>query len=88
MGRKVRQGAGMAILWLIIVGAAGGFVATRFMRVESDLPMTLILGISGAVIGSLVFSTLVAFATALAGFAGAILGAVGLIWLWKTYGRV
>ena len=77
----------MAILWLIIMGAAGGFVATRLMRFDSSAPATIAIGVVGAILGSFVFSTIAAIASTLASIAGAIIGAALLIWLWKNYAR-
>ena len=47
----------MSILWLLIVGAAAGFFATRIMRVEADIPTTVIVGMAGALIGGLVVAS-------------------------------
>ena len=77
----------MAILWLIIVGAVGGLMATRLMRFDSTAPATLAIGVLGAILGSFVFSTIAAIASTLASIAGAIIGAALLIWLWKNYAR-
>ena len=71
---------------LLIVGAAAGYLATRMMRLNTDVPTTVAIGVGGAVIGGLVIRSLVELAGWLSGFVGAILGAVVLIWLWKTYG--
>lgn len=77
----------MAFVWLIIIGAAAGFVATRIMRVETDLPTTIAIGIFGALAGGLLLRFLIAALGAAAGFVGAVLGALALIWLWQTYIR-
>ena len=37
----------MPILILIVIGAAAGFLATRFMRVQTDVPTTIAIGIGG-----------------------------------------
>ncbi len=76
----------MSILFLIIVGAAAGFIATRLMRIEADIITTVAIGIFGALIGGLVLRFLLTIAGAMAGFVGAVLGALLLIWLWQTYG--
>ncbi len=73
----------MSIVYLIIIGAAAGLIATRVMRVEADLPTTIAIGIAGAVIGGLVLRTLLAVMGLLGGLIGAILGAVALIFLWQ-----
>ncbi|EEX13879.1 MAG: GlsB/YeaQ/YmgE family stress response membrane protein [Salipiger thiooxidans] len=77
----------MPVVWLIIVGAAAGFLATRVMRVNLGVVETVGLGIAGAVIGGLVLRFLIAVTGALAGLVGAVLGAILLIWLWQIYMR-
>jgi uncharacterized membrane protein YeaQ/YmgE (transglycosylase-associated protein family) len=74
------------ILFLVIIGAAAGFIATRVMRLNTDVPTTVAIGIGGALIGGLVLRTLISLTGWMAGFVGAILGAILLIWLWRTYG--
>ncbi|NBR88921.1 MAG: GlsB/YeaQ/YmgE family stress response membrane protein [Rhodobacteraceae bacterium] len=73
----------MSILWLLIVGAAAGFFATRIMRVEADIPTTVAVGMAGALIGGLVLRGLMAVMGMAAGFVGAVLGALFLVWLWQ-----
>ena len=73
----------MAIIALIIIGAAAGFVATRLMRFELDIITTIVLGMVGALIGGLILRALVTVLGFAAGFVGAVLGAIALIWLWK-----
>jgi len=75
----------MSILFLIIVGAAAGFLATRLMRVEADIPTTLAIGIFGALIGGLVLRVVLVLSGFAAGFVGAVLGAMLLVWLYQTY---
>ncbi|MFN3292311.1 MAG: GlsB/YeaQ/YmgE family stress response membrane protein [Gemmobacter sp.] len=78
----------MPILFLVIVGAAAGFLATRIMRVEADVPTTIAIGVFGALLGGLVLRALVTMAGWAAGFVGAVMGALLLIWLWqKVSGR-
>ena len=69
----------MPVVFLIIVGAAAGFIATRIMRVETDVITTIVIGVAGALIGGLVLRTLLAVMGMFAGLVGAILGAVMLI---------
>ena len=73
----------MPIVWLIILGAAAGFLATRFMKVDTDIPTTMAIGIGGALIGGLLLRTLLSVMGALSGLVGAVLGAMLLIWLWQ-----
>ncbi|HBV54722.1 MAG TPA: GlsB/YeaQ/YmgE family stress response membrane protein [Rhodobacteraceae bacterium] len=77
----------MSILWLLIIGAAAGFFATRLMRVEANIVTTVIVGMAGALIGGLVLRALLAVMGMAAGFVGAILGALLLVWLWQRYRR-
>lgn len=77
----------MGIVLLLIIGIAAGFLATRFMRVETDVPTTIAIGVAGALVGGFALRALVTMANWMAGFVGAVLGAIILIWLWKTYGR-
>lgn len=76
----------MVIVYLVIIGAAAGFIATRLMNLETDLPTTIAIGIAGALIGGFVLRLLLAVLGWAAGFVGAVLGAMVLIWLWQTYG--
>lgn len=73
----------MPILFLVIVGAAAGFLATRIMRIEADVPTTIAIGVFGALLGGLVLRALVTMAGWAAGFVGAVMGALLLIWLWQ-----
>lgn len=77
----------MGIVLLIIIGIAAGFLATRIMRLETDLVTTIAIGIAGALIGGFVLRALLVVASGMAGIVGAGLGAMILIWLWKTYAR-
>jgi uncharacterized membrane protein YeaQ/YmgE (transglycosylase-associated protein family) len=73
------------ILLIVIIGAAAGFLATRFMKVQADVPTTIAIGVVGAVIGWVLLRVLVAVTGAVAMFVGAVLGAVVLLWLWQYY---
>ncbi|ANB33063.1 GlsB/YeaQ/YmgE family stress response membrane protein [Rhodovulum sulfidophilum] len=75
----------MGIVFLLIVGAAAGFLATRIMRVEADILTTVALGVFGALIGGLLIRILLTITGALAGLVGAVLGAMALIWAYQTY---
>ncbi|MDT8854534.1 GlsB/YeaQ/YmgE family stress response membrane protein [Paracoccaceae bacterium Fryx2] len=75
----------MSIVFLIIIGAAAGFLATRFMKVQADVPTTIVIGVFGALIGGLVLRVILTIGGWLTGFVGAVIGAMLLIWLWRTY---
>ncbi len=79
----------MPILALIVIGAAAGLIATRLMKVETDLITTIVIGILGALCAGAVLRILLALTGWAAGFVGAVLGAMALVWLWGalTSGR-
>jgi uncharacterized membrane protein YeaQ/YmgE (transglycosylase-associated protein family) len=77
----------MPFIWLLVVGVAVGFLATRILRVDLDTPSTIALGVLGALVGGLVLRGLTMVAGIGAGVVGAFLGAVVLIWAWKRYLR-
>ena len=73
----------MAIVWLVIVGAAAGFLATRFMKIEADVITTVVIGIAGALVGGVLLQIAAGVLGMLGGLVGAILGAMLLIWVWQ-----
>ena len=77
----------MGIIALVIIGAAAGFLATRFMKIEANMITTIAIGIGGALVGGLILRGLLTVMGWMSGFVGAVLGAMLLIWLWQTYGR-
>ncbi|MAM61905.1 GlsB/YeaQ/YmgE family stress response membrane protein [Maritimibacter sp. UBA3975] len=77
----------MNVIFIIIVGAAAGFVATRLMKVETDILTTVAIGVIGALIGGLVLRIIVSVGSVAFGFLGAVVGAAFLIWFWQTYVR-
>jgi uncharacterized membrane protein YeaQ/YmgE (transglycosylase-associated protein family) len=77
----------MGIVLLIIIGIAAGFLATRAMGLETDVLTTVAIGVAGALVGGFALRALIMVSGWMAGFVGAVLGAILLIWLWKTYGR-
>ena len=76
----------MPVFLLIIIGAAAGFLATRFMKMQANVVTTIAIGVLGALIGGLMLRILLTITGWAAGFVGAVLGAMLLIWLWRTYG--
>lgn len=75
----------MQLVYLIILGAAAGFVATRVMDLQTSVPATIAIGVLGALVGGVLLRVILTAAGLLGGLIGAILGAVVLIWLWQTY---
>lgn len=76
----------MGIILMVIIGTAAGFLATRFMRLDTDIPTTIAIGVGGALVGGFLLRGLMMVTGWMAGFVGAVLGAMALVWLWKTYG--
>ena len=77
----------MPVVVLIVIGAAAGFLATRLMRIEADIPTTMLIGIVGALVGGFLLRALLTVMGWLSGFVGAVLGALLVIWIWQTYLR-
>ena len=75
------------IIWLIIIGATAGFLATRFMKLNTGVIETVAIGIGGALIGGFLLRFLATAIGMIGGLVGAVLGAMLLIWIWKTYIR-
>ncbi len=77
----------MPVIFLLIIGAAAGFIATRLMDIEASVPTTIAIGVLGALIGGAVLRFLLMLTGLAFGFIGAVLGALALIWVWQTYFR-
>ncbi len=75
----------LSMIWLLIVGAAAGFIATRLLRIESNILVTIIIGMLGALLGGLVLSAILTVIGLAASLIGAVIGALILIALWKAY---
>ena len=76
----------MPLVAVIIIGAAAGYLATRLMGLNSNVVVTVAVGVLGALIGGLVLRFLLTVTGWMGGFVGAVLGAMLLIWAWRTYG--
>ena len=72
-------------LYLIIIGAAAGFLATRMMRLETDIVTTMAIGIAGTLIGGFLLRFLLSVMGMLGGLIGAVMGAMLVIWVWQKY---
>lgn len=75
----------MYFFTLLIIGAAAGFLATRVMRLDTDVPTTVAIGVFGALIGGGIVRLLIWALGGVAGFVGAFIGALALIWVWKNW---
>ena len=77
----------MSVILLIIIGAAAGFLATRIMDIDASVPVTIAIGVLGALIGGALLRFLLMLTGMAFGFIGAIVGALVVIWIWQTYFR-
>ena len=75
----------MPVVLLIVTGAVTGWLATRLMRLQTDLPTVMFIGIAGALAGGLGLRFIATSAHWLAGMGAATAGAMLLIWLWLRY---
>ena len=75
----------MAIPFLIIIGVAAGFIASKVMKTNLSLVETIAIGILGAIIGGLVLRGLIVAGSMIFGLVGAVAGACVLIWLNQRY---
>ncbi len=73
------------VFYLIIIGAAAGFIATRMMRLELGVIQTVALGIIGALVGGLVLRGLLALMGMAAGLIGAIIAVMILVYLYRNF---
>ncbi len=75
------------VILLAVIGAAAGYVATRVMRVETDLPTAMGIGVLGALLGGLGLRLLLTVGGWFVTFALALAGSMALIWLWQQLTR-
>ena len=75
----------MAVLFMIILGTAAGFIATRMMGMELGLVPTIAIGVIGALVGGFVLRFIVSMLGITANFVGAVFGAVVLLAIYKAY---
>ncbi len=75
----------MGIIFLLIIGALAGYVATRMTDIEAGVPLMIGIGVLGALVGGLILSTLLVIIGFAASLVGAVVGAVILIWAYQAY---
>ena len=75
----------MGLIYLIVIGAVAGYLATRIMRIDADPLVTIGIGVAGALLGGLILQGILAFLGLLGGIIGAVLGALVLIWGYQAY---
>lgn len=75
------------LLLLALIGAAAGYVATRIMKVDADLPTAMGIGVLGALLGGLALRLLLTVGGWFTAFVVALAGSMALIWLWQQINR-
>ena len=75
----------MSFLFLIVIGVAAGFIASKVMKTDLSLIETIAIGVRGAIIGGLVLRGLIAAGSLIFGLVGAVIGACILIWVYQRY---
>lgn len=73
------------IIFIIIIGTAAGFIATRILKLNLGVIPTIAIGVLGALIGSLLLRLLLTALGIFSGLIGAILGAILLIILYQKF---
>ncbi|ATX66484.1 GlsB/YeaQ/YmgE family stress response membrane protein [Roseinatronobacter bogoriensis] len=75
----------MPVILLVVIGALAGVLATRLMRMDTDLPTAMVIGVLGAVVGGMGFRFMMTSASWVGAFVLALLGSLVLLWLWQQY---
>lgn len=77
----------MSLVYLIVVGAVAGYVATRMMRLNMNPATTILIGVAGALVGGVLFQGMLAVLGLLGGIIGAVIGAVVVIYIYQAVKR-
>jgi uncharacterized membrane protein YeaQ/YmgE (transglycosylase-associated protein family) len=79
----------MPFILTLIVGAAAGFLAVRFMGLQTNALVAIGIGVLGAIFGGIIlrglFMLFVGVSSVLSMFIGGLLGAMALIWIYRRY---
>lgn len=75
----------MSFLLILVLGAAAGFIATKYLDMDVKLPIAIGVGILGAFIGVIVLYILIFVLGALYVLIGAALGGLGAVWAYQRY---
>ncbi|MDN5787242.1 GlsB/YeaQ/YmgE family stress response membrane protein [Pseudorhodobacter sp.] len=73
------------ILAIVIIGSAFGFLASRMMRIEADVPTTIAIGIAGAFIAWVILRLPISVIELMAVLFSIALGAMLLLSLWQNH---
>jgi uncharacterized membrane protein YeaQ/YmgE (transglycosylase-associated protein family) len=79
----------MPFILTLIVGAAAGFLAVRFMGLQTNALVAIGIGVLGAIFGGIIlrglFMLFVGVSSVLSMFIGGLLGAMALIWIYRRF---
>ena len=75
----------MGLIYLVIIGAIAGYVATRIMHIRTNPMVTIGIGIAGALVGGFILQGIVGVLGLLGGVIGAVLGALVVIWAYQAF---
>jgi uncharacterized membrane protein YeaQ/YmgE (transglycosylase-associated protein family) len=79
----------MPFILTLIVGAAAGFLAVRFMGLQTNALVAVGIGVLGAIFGGILlrgmFILFVGASSVLSMFIGGLLGAIALIWAYRRF---
>jgi len=75
------------LVLLVVIGAVAGFAATRLMKVQTDLPTAMGIGVLGALIGGLGLRLILSVGGWFVTFVLALAGSMALIWVWQQLTR-
>ncbi|MEO0342899.1 MAG: GlsB/YeaQ/YmgE family stress response membrane protein [Pseudomonadota bacterium] len=74
---------------ILVIGAAAGYFATRLYNIETSIPVTVGIGVIGAVAGYFILRFIGILLAAAGGilslFVGGVLGAIVVVYIYKTY---
>ncbi len=73
------------LIFLVIIGTAAGFIATRIFDLDIGIPQTIAVGVLGALIGGWLLKMLMMALGIFSGFLGAIIGAIVLIVIYQKF---
>mgnify|MGYP001042020940 CR=1 FL=1 len=79
----------MPFILTLIVGAAAGFLAVRFMGLQVNALVAIAIGVLGAIFGGIflrgLFVLFVGASSVLSMFIGGLVGAIVLIWIYRRF---
>lgn len=79
----------MPFILTLIVGAAAGMIAVHYMKLNTNILVSIAIGVLGAILGSFGLRALVVLmlgaSSVVSLFVGALIGAVAVIWFYRTY---